>query len=98
MTMRMKVILVGVLLMAVSNRAVAADKTIALFNGRDLSGWTYHFDKPDVRMEDVWSVKDGILLCEGQPTGYLVTRRTISKIMFSRSSGDGRERAVTTAY
>ena len=47
MTMRMKVILVSVFLMAVSNRAVAADKTIALFNGRDLSGWTYHLDKPD---------------------------------------------------
>ena len=75
MTTRMKVILVGVFLLAVSNRAVAADKTIALFNGRDLSGWTYHFDKPDVRMEDVWSVKDGILHCEGQPTGYLVTKK-----------------------
>ena len=49
MTTRMKVILVGVLLLVVTNRAVAADKTIALFNGRDLSGWTYHLDKPDAQ-------------------------------------------------
>ena len=48
---------------------------ISLFNGKDLSGWTYVLSKPDVKMEDVWSVKDGVLTCTGKPAGYL---RTVS--------------------
>jgi hypothetical protein len=55
--------------------SAAAAEPVALFNGRDLSGWTYHLDKPDVKMEDVWSVKDGVLRCTGQPVGYLVTKK-----------------------
>jgi len=48
----------------------------ALFNGRDLSGWTYHLDKEGVPMEDVWSVKDGVLACKGRPAGYLLTKKS----------------------
>jgi hypothetical protein len=54
--------------------AVAAEKSQVLFNGKDLNGWTYHLDKPDVKMADVWSVKDGVLTCKGQPVGYLLTK------------------------
>ena len=60
---------------AVDRAAVAAEKPVMLFNGRDLKGWTYHLDKPDVKMEDVWSVKDGVLRCKGQPVGYLLTKK-----------------------
>jgi hypothetical protein len=63
----------GLLAMAAS--PAAADDTTALFNGKDLTGWTYHLDKPDVPMEDVWSVKDGVLMCKGQPAGYLLTKK-----------------------
>ncbi|HJQ81514.1 MAG TPA: DUF1080 domain-containing protein [Lacipirellulaceae bacterium] len=55
--------------------ATAADEPIELFNGRDLEGWTYHLDKEGVRMEDVWSVKDGVLACKGRPAGYLITKK-----------------------
>lgn len=58
-----------------ANVITAAEKAVDLFNGRDLSGWTYHLDKPDVKMEEVWSVKDGMLVCKGQPVGYLLTRK-----------------------
>jgi hypothetical protein len=53
----------------------AADEATALFNGKDLSGWTYHLENPDVAMEDVWSAQDGILVCKGQPAGYLLTKK-----------------------
>jgi hypothetical protein len=53
----------------------AAEKSKALFNGKDLSGWTYHLDKPEVKMEDVWSAADGVLHCKGQPVGYLLTKK-----------------------
>ena len=46
---------------------------VALFNGRDLSGWEWHGGGPGTKMEDVWSVRDGILSCKGTPAGYIRT-------------------------
>lgn len=46
---------------------------VELFDGKDLAGWTYFLVEDDVKMEDVWSVKDGILICKGEPHGYLAT-------------------------
>jgi hypothetical protein len=54
---------------------VDAANPIELFNGRDLAGWTYHLGDPKVKMDDVWSVKDGVLRCTGKPTGYLLTKK-----------------------
>ncbi len=45
---------------------------VRLFNDRDLSGWTAHLPEGGT-MEDVWRVADGILVCGGQPVGYLRT-------------------------
>ncbi len=45
---------------------------VRLFNGKDLTGWQATL--PDgARMEDVWSVVDGVLVCKGQPAGYIRT-------------------------
>jgi hypothetical protein len=63
----------GILITAHS--AVGAEEPVALFNGRNLDGWTYHLADPKVPMEDVWSVKDGKLLCKGTPAGYLLTKK-----------------------
>jgi hypothetical protein len=46
---------------------------IPLFNGKDLSGWEYFLVDEDTEMEDVWSVQDGVLVCKGEPAGYLYT-------------------------
>lgn len=62
-------------LLVFASTAMAAERTHALFNDKDLSGWTCHLDKPDVKMEDVWSVNDGVLVCKGQPVGYLITKK-----------------------
>lgn len=50
-------------------------KEIKLFNGTDLSGWEHFLVDEKVKMEDVWSVKDGILICQGKPGGYLCTKK-----------------------
>lgn len=47
-----------------------------LFNGKDLSGWTYHLSDPAAAPEDVWSILDGVLRCEGQPVGYMRTEES----------------------
>ncbi len=49
-------------------------KAIDLFNGKDLTGWEYFLVDPNVKMDDVWSVKDGLLICKGEPIGYLATK------------------------
>jgi hypothetical protein len=46
-----------------------------LFNGKDLSNWTWVTDKKDSKLEDVWSVKDRVLHCTGNPRGYIRTKK-----------------------
>lgn len=41
-----------------------------LFNGKNLEGWTFSSDK----LEDTWSVKDGVMHNEGRPRGYIRTK------------------------
>ena len=52
---------VAVVLLASSSLAAARDTSVALFNGKNLAGWTYHLEKSNVKPADVWSVKDGVL-------------------------------------
>ena len=49
------------------------DGTIRLFNGEDLSGWIGDFPGSDTKLEDVFSVRDGLLVCTGQPAGVIRT-------------------------
>ena len=58
---------------AAAPAAVAGDKVV-LFDGKDLSKWTYVLSDPNKKMEDVWSVKDGVLVCLGKPSGYIRTK------------------------
>ena len=39
-----------------------------------LEGWGYYLADPDARMEDVWRIEDGVLVCIGRPLGYLYTK------------------------
>lgn len=53
----------------------AGAQAIDLFNGRDLSGWRATLAKPAVKMEDVWSVRNGMIICKGEPLGFIETER-----------------------
>lgn len=53
--------------------AQRSETGLALFNGRDLAGWTHVLEDPSVPKEAVWSVRDGILICQGKPLGFLQT-------------------------
>jgi len=46
-----------------------------LFNGRDLTGWESFLVEEGARMEDVWSVENGILVGKGEPRGHLHTAK-----------------------
>lgn len=47
-------------------------KEVKLFNGKDMTGWVAHLDG-NGKLEDVWSVKDGMIICKGNPAGYIRT-------------------------
>ncbi len=46
---------------------------IAIFDGRDFRGWAFYLDASDAEFADVWSVRDGVIVCKGNPIGYLRT-------------------------
>ena len=48
-------------------------QAIDLFNGSNLEGWSAFLVDPEVKKEEVWSVQDGVLVCKGEPLGYLYT-------------------------
>lgn len=50
-------------------------KAVKLFNSRNLDGWDCFLVEPGVEMKDVWSVEDGVLVCKGEPLGYLYTEK-----------------------
>jgi len=37
------------------------DEKTDLFNGRDFTGWKLHVDEEGVDVDDVWSVKNGVV-------------------------------------
>lgn len=71
----LSVILVAGILLASCSKTptITAETTTALFNGTDLTGWSHVLVGEGLKKEDVWSVKDGVLVCKGNPLGYLFT-------------------------
>jgi hypothetical protein len=50
---------------------------VTLFDGRSLDAWTAFVPELSQKNEDpmsVWSIKDGVLICRGNPMGYIRTR------------------------
>lgn len=56
---------------------------ISLFNGRDMGGWTWHLTDPKLKMEDVWSVHDGVIYCKGEPAGYIRTTENYTNFLLT---------------
>jgi hypothetical protein len=47
---------------------------VTLFDGSSLRGWTHVLpDAPGAKLDDTWSIDDGVLICAGQPIGYIRT-------------------------
>ena len=65
----------SLLVSAVLACAATAAEPQALFNGRDLAGWTFDLIDPEVKPEAVWSVQNGILVCKGRPPGVIRTAK-----------------------
>lgn len=55
--------------------------TLALFNGQDLAGWQHVLAEPGVPRDAVWSVRDGLIICQGTPLGVLQTERAFTNFV-----------------
>jgi hypothetical protein len=51
--------------------------SVALFNGKDFSGWTFCM-KDNADPLKTWSVTNGVIHCTGKPIGYLRTTQSYS--------------------
>ncbi len=58
---------------AESGEAVVPKEKTVLFNGKDFAGWKLFLPDPAQDVSKTWSVKDGLLRCEGRPAGYMRT-------------------------
>ena len=66
---------------ALSVASLADDKDegwTKLFNGKDLSGWKRFLDPKNPKTKDIdldkfWTVKDGVIHCDGSVNGYIIT-------------------------
>lgn len=67
------------LLLSAITFQLSAQKTIKLFNGKDLTGWTVHGTEK-------WYVDKGDLVCESGPDkqyGYLTTNKSYKNFVFT---------------
>jgi hypothetical protein len=64
--------------------AIAPDRTIALWNGKDLSNWEADVPKRDAdpSLPDSFIVRGGLLVSMGKPEGHLVTRQAYRDYRF----------------
>ncbi|HCF93761.1 MAG: DUF1080 domain-containing protein [Verrucomicrobiota bacterium] len=74
MKIKMYTGLLGLALIGWMQAATAAE-TIQLFDGKSFEGWDYFLVEEGVKLEDVWAVNDGIIVCKGEPFGYLYTQQ-----------------------
>lgn len=66
------------LLVFLAAHLAAAAEPVALFDGRSLEGWTFDIISPNVEPTEVWSVRDGMIVCKGRPPGVLRTAKDYS--------------------
>jgi hypothetical protein len=53
-------------------------ENILLFNGKDLSNWTFYLKDKSVNPAGVFTVRDGVIHISGNPFGYMRTKDTYS--------------------
>ena len=79
----MRKITVGLVAAVVLSAVLAAGgckakKKTSLWNGKDFTGWKLIVADENVDVNKVWSVRNGVIHCKGQPNGYMRTQADYS--------------------
>jgi hypothetical protein len=62
--------------LALVSPGLDAAAPIPLWNGKDLSNWSFFLVDPQKKLQDVWSVRDGMIVCKGEPLGFLSSKQS----------------------
>jgi len=54
------------------------DGWVALFNGKDFDGWKFHLGREGADNDGTYTIRDGLLICSGRPSGYIYTEKSYS--------------------
>jgi hypothetical protein len=60
---------------------VPKEKTV-LWNGKDFTGWKLFIPDPAADVTKTWSINEGVIRCEGRPTGYMRTEADYANYLF----------------
>ncbi len=64
-----------------------------LFNGKDFDGWKFHLGKEGADNQGTFTIDDGVLVCNGKPSGYMYTEKSYCcytlKLEFAFKRPDG---------
>ena len=63
-------------------KPIVPKEKMALWNGRDFSGWKLFVPNPDHDVTKTWSIKDGVIRCTGRPAGYMRTEADYANYLF----------------
>ncbi len=66
----------------VQNKPIVPKEKTMLWNGRDFTGWKLYTREPDHDVTKTWSVKNGLIRCEGKPAGYMRTEKDYADYLF----------------
>ena len=50
-----------------------------LLNGKDFAGFSFFFGKDKTENKGTYTMKDGVVICKGRPSGYMYTKKSYSK-------------------
>ena len=80
--MQMKTKLITMIALAValagSGNNANAQKTTKLFNGKNLSNWSFVLQDNSAPAEQVFTVRNGLIRITGKPTGFMYTKENYS--------------------
>ena len=80
--MKRNAIIIAIMAAALCCISCGEQKTM-LFNGKDLSGWSFVVDPANpVPAEEVFGVKDGVITISGRPYGFMYTDRSFGDYEF----------------
>jgi len=77
-THRLCILVVAPIVLGAATLAPANDGArpieVSLLAGGRLDAWMFYTTTPGARLQDTWSIRDGVLRCNGGTRGYLRTR------------------------
>lgn len=75
-----QLLLSAVLISICPSLGIAADEPwTPLFNGKDFEGFAFHLGKDGADNNGTYTIKDGVIICTGNPAGYMYTKKSYSR-------------------